>query len=109
MTPVRTPSRGQRCAADGSFCADATACCGCVIPSSTPKWRLRAALTTLHWSGRCLAAILDRDERTIRRWISGDYEVPGDILAWVEQCAGFVRDHPAPPRSATTSAPDSRP
>ena len=58
--------------------------------------RLRTALDRLHWSGRSLAAILGHNERTVRRWIAGEYEAPDDVLAWVETLAAFHEAHPPP-------------
>lgn len=58
--------------------------------------RLRAALTTLHWSQRALAGILRIDERQVRRWAQGDYEPPPDLLAWLSRLAAFHEANPAP-------------
>ena len=59
--------------------------------------RLRAAArSTLNWSQRGLAAILGRDERQVRRWMSGAYEVPTDVLHWAETLAEHHRNNPPP-------------
>lgn len=62
----------------------------------TPATRLRAALTSLHWSQRGLAAILRQDERQVRRWLSGDYEPPEAVLVWLEKLADFHTRHMPP-------------
>jgi ribosome-binding protein aMBF1 (putative translation factor) len=59
----------------------------------------QAALDRLHWSGRLLATILGKDERQVRRWAAGAYEVPEDVLAWLERLAAFHDAHPAPGQS----------
>lgn len=56
----------------------------------------RECLALLHWSQRGLAAVLGRDERQIRRWASGDYEVPTNIAAWLARLAEFHRTNPPP-------------
>lgn len=60
--------------------------------------RLRAALDRLHWSGRALAAILEQDERKVRRWAAGVYNPPEAVLVWLEILADFHDAHPAPDR-----------
>ena len=63
---------------------------------ATPATRLRAALASLHWSGRLLAALLRRDSRQVRRWTSGAYDPPEAVLAWLERLAAFHVEHPPP-------------
>ena len=58
--------------------------------------QLRAALDDLHWSQRGLATILRRDERQVRRWASGDAEIPADVAGWLERVAQAMRDNPPP-------------
>lgn len=58
--------------------------------------RLRAALTTLRWSQRLLAGILGKDERQVRRWATGVYSPPSNVLAWLELLAEFHHTHPSP-------------
>lgn len=62
----------------------------------TPATRLSTALDALNWSGRSLALLLGKNERTVRRWVSGDCDVPADVLAWVERLADFHRVNPPP-------------
>lgn len=62
----------------------------------TPSERLSATLTKLHWSGRGLAAILRTDERKVRRWASGAYEPPIEIVEWLERLAAFHEENPLP-------------
>lgn len=61
--------------------------------------RLRAALHRLHWSGRALAAILDEDERKVRRWLADTYEPREDVLPWIERLAAFHEANPPPTRA----------
>jgi transcriptional regulator with XRE-family HTH domain len=64
----------------------------------TPADRLRAALASLHWTQRGLAAILRRDERQVRRWLAGTYEPPRDVLEWLEMLAQVHAANPPPRR-----------
>ena len=59
----------------------------------------RACLDTLAWSQRGLAAILDFDDRTVRRWAAGTQDVPSAIAAWLRRLAEFHAQHPPPGRS----------
>jgi hypothetical protein len=65
--------------------------------------RFRACLDALSWSGRGLAALLDMDERQVRRWASGQYSIPEPIADWLDTLARFHESHPAP--MAVTSGP----
>ena len=65
--------------------------------------RLREALAALHWSQRGLAAILDIDERQVRRWAVGAYPVPVRIAAWLEGMAAYAERHPAPKLTVDTT------
>jgi hypothetical protein len=58
--------------------------------------RFRACLEALSWSGRGLAALLDVDERQVRRWAAGQYSIPAPIADWLETLAQFHEAHPAP-------------
>ncbi len=64
----------------------------------TPAARLRAALDALGWSQRELARRLVQDERTVRRWASGEHPCPEAVLAWLEALAAVYETMP-PPRS----------
>ena len=57
--------------------------------------RFRACLESLHWSQRGLAAILDMDERQVRRWAAGA-TIPAPIAAWLETLAKFHERNPPP-------------
>lgn len=46
--------------------------------------RFKACLTALHWTQRGLAAILEYDDRLIRRWASGDAPIPASVATWLE-------------------------
>lgn len=58
--------------------------------------RLSTALYALHWGPINLARILEVNERTIRRWLSGQNEPSERIVAWVELLVEFFEDHPPP-------------
>ena len=58
--------------------------------------RLRAALDAICWSQRGLADLIGRDSRQVRRWASGQYEPPADLLAWLERVAAFHQANPPP-------------
>lgn len=60
--------------------------------------RLRSCLTALHWSQRGLAEILRRDERQIRRWIEGRYDMPQNEASWLERRARAMEADPPPGR-----------
>ena len=72
----------------------------------TPE-RFRQCLDALSWSGRGLAALLGIDERQVRRWASGEYEVPDNIAAWLERLARFHERNPPPVRTPA-SRPDTQ-
>jgi hypothetical protein len=61
----------------------------------TPTER-RAALAAIGWTQRGLAAELDRDEGTVRRWMRKEGEAPPEVDAWLTTLAEFHRQHPAP-------------
>ena len=46
--------------------------------------RFRDCLALLRWSQRGLADALECDDRLIRRWASGDAEIPASVAAWLE-------------------------
>ena len=58
--------------------------------------RLRSCLAAIGWSQRGLADQLDCDERRVRRWASGVYEVPAVVAEWLERLAEGHRQLPAP-------------
>lgn len=58
--------------------------------------RLSAALHTLHWGPTALAEELDVNERTVRRWLSGQNEAPAAVVRWLERLAAFHEAHPPP-------------
>jgi ribosome-binding protein aMBF1 (putative translation factor) len=61
--------------------------------------RIRACLDLIGWSQRGLAERLQRDERQVRRWCSGDYEIPEPEAQWLNALADFHEQHPAPGRA----------
>lgn len=58
--------------------------------------RFRACLGALCWSQRGVASLLDRDERLVRRWASGDAPVPADVAVWLETLAKVHEANPPP-------------
>lgn len=52
----------------------------------TPN-RFRDCLTALSWTQRGLAAILDCNDRVVRRWASGEADIPASVAAWLETLA----------------------
>ena len=57
--------------------------------------RFRDCLAALDWSQRGLAALLDVDERQVRRWATGS-RIPEPVAAWLETLAQFHEAHPPP-------------
>jgi len=58
--------------------------------------RLRTCLTALHWSQRGLADILGVQERQVRRWATGEYDMPASIAVWLERAAQWHAENPPP-------------
>lgn len=58
--------------------------------------RLRDCLALLRWSQRGLADALACDDRLVRRWASGDAEVPPEVAAWLDKLAATHQTHPPP-------------
>jgi ribosome-binding protein aMBF1 (putative translation factor) len=58
--------------------------------------RLRDCLSTLMWSKRGLAKILNRYKRQVRHWASGDYSVPDDVADRLERLAAVHDANPPP-------------
>jgi DNA-binding transcriptional regulator YiaG len=56
----------------------------------------RACLEQLAWSQRDLARVLGLDDRLMRRWASGQNEIPGNIAHWLTTLATFHAKHPPP-------------
>lgn len=59
----------------------------------TPPDRLKAALKAVCWSQRELSRAVSYDERTVRRWASGEHAVPPDVLEWIEELAALHLTH----------------
>jgi len=75
-----------------------------------------AALETIGWSQRGLAAELACDERMVRRWALGEAPVPSSIARWLTRLAAFHArqraaqeafhaSHPAPEDWRTRTPP----
>jgi hypothetical protein len=59
-----------------------------------PEFRI--CLELLAWSQRGLARMLNLDDRSVRRWASGQNDIPDDIAHWLATLAAFHAKHPAP-------------
>jgi transcriptional regulator with XRE-family HTH domain len=57
----------------------------------------RAALASLRWTQRGLAAALGVDERQVRRWAAGA-TVPPPVAAWLVRAAAWMDRNPPPSR-----------
>lgn len=60
--------------------------------------RLIVAMRALHWGTNAVIAETCDNERTVRRWISGQNETPEEIVEWLETLVRVVAAHPAPGR-----------
>lgn len=49
--------------------------------------RFNECLASLRWTQRGLAAILECDDRLIRRWAGGQADIPASVAAWLETLA----------------------
>jgi hypothetical protein len=72
----------------------------------TDRDRLSAALTSVHWSPRELAEVLDIRADTVRKWLAERAAIPPSILPWLETLAAFHDAHPRPPRDAALGSSD---
>jgi len=62
-----------------------------------PPERLSVILTTLGWSAAEVGRRLNIGERSVRRWLSGDMEIPDRIADWLEALMKHMRSAPPPP------------
>lgn len=53
---------------------------------------------TIGWSLQQFAQIVDRNERTVRRWGNGGMEIPPEVAEWLETIAACHEANP-PPRN----------
>lgn len=58
--------------------------------------RLRECLTLLDWSQRGVAALIQRDERQVRRWAAGQGAIPDYLATWLETLAAVHVANPPP-------------
>ena len=58
--------------------------------------RFHQCLTALRWSQRGLSAALSCDDRLVRRWASGQAEIPASVAAWLEVLAQCHEGAPPP-------------
>ncbi|MCK7474071.1 MAG: hypothetical protein MZV49_12310 [Rhodopseudomonas palustris] len=49
--------------------------------------RFSQALRSLRWSQRGLAAILECDDRLVRRWAAGQADIPPSVAEWLDALA----------------------
>ena len=68
----------------------------------SPKTRLSIAMLHIGWGATGLAEQVGVNERTVRRWISGDNPPPEPILEWLEGLAAFHQADPPPQRKELT-------
>lgn len=68
--------------------------------SATPLEQLKKAIAATGLSDRAFAALIDVDERTVRRWLADDREIPGTVRV---VCRAILRD----PSIIALLAPDS--
>jgi transcriptional regulator with XRE-family HTH domain len=57
--------------------------------------QFRAALASLRWTQRGLAAALGVDERQVRRWATGA-TIPERVASWLERAARWHAKNPPP-------------
>lgn len=67
---------------------------------ATPAQRLQTALSALRWSYGTLATECGVSSATVRRWASGAYPIPADILATLERLAEFHGQNRLPRKAA---------
>lgn len=60
--------------------------------------RLRECLALLAWSQRGLAALLGRQEGTVRQWARGVVQIPAEVATWLEARARHAERYPPPVR-----------
>ena len=61
----------------------------------TPE-SLRVCLAALRWSQRGLADALNTHPTTVRRWATGEQDVPENVAAWLEDLARYAQQRPYP-------------
>ena len=58
--------------------------------------RFKQCLQSLEWSVRGLAAYLGLHEGKVRRWASGEMEIPGNVVMWLDYLTEVHTLHPYP-------------
>ena len=61
----------------------------------TPQ-RLRECMNWIAMSDGQLVRLLDMDARLVRRWKSGDRDIPRDVADWIEDLVRYWELHPPP-------------
>jgi transcriptional regulator with XRE-family HTH domain len=67
------------------------------LPTIMTHARLSAILTTLGWSSAELGRRLNIGERSVRRWLSGQQEIPDRVGDWLEAVVQAMQTAPPPP------------
>lgn len=62
--------------------------------------RFRTHREVIGWSIQHTADRLGVNERTVRRWDSGEFDAPSGIVAWLARIAAYIDSNPPPARSA---------
>jgi ribosome-binding protein aMBF1 (putative translation factor) len=57
---------------------------------------INECVETIGWSLRYLAYRLACDDRTVRRWASGQNACPPEVIKWLNRLAKVHEKHPAP-------------
>lgn len=58
--------------------------------------RFRECLSLLRWTQRGLADTLECDDRLVRRWASGEADIPASVAAWMETLGKVLETLPPP-------------
>jgi hypothetical protein len=66
--------------------------------------RFRAICRDLNWSFGFMGRVLDRDNRLVRRWASGENRIEDAVANWLE----IIAANPPPPRPPRRTTPYPR-
>lgn len=61
-----------------------------------PPSLFRATIARLGWTLRGLAAMLECDDRLVRRWASGETDIPPQIATWLFALDRAHQENPIP-------------
>ena len=62
------------------------------------KIELAECMRLLCWSNLTLAREIDYNEKQVRRWLSGESDIPDDVARPLRKMADAHRDNPFPDR-----------